>query len=67
MVEDEELLAVTVITRYEIFRGRADSLFKAANENELRKAAERFRQAEDMLSYFDVIGFDEDSIRYFGK
>jgi tRNA(fMet)-specific endonuclease VapC len=48
-------------------RGRADSLLKAANEEELRKAAERFRQAEELLSDFLVAGFDENSIRHFGR
>ena len=38
---DEEL-AIAVITRNEILQGRADSLLKAADEDELRKAAERF-------------------------
>jgi tRNA(fMet)-specific endonuclease VapC len=63
---DEEL-AVTVITRYEVLRGRADSLLKAANEDELRRAAERFRQAEEMLLDLRVVGFDEDAIGHFGR
>jgi predicted nucleic acid-binding protein len=63
---DEEL-AVSVLTRNEILRGRADNLLKAANEAELRKAAERFRQAEELLSDFVVVGIDEDSIRHFGR
>jgi tRNA(fMet)-specific endonuclease VapC len=33
-VEDEEL-AIAIITRNEILRGRAESLLKAANEDEL--------------------------------
>jgi tRNA(fMet)-specific endonuclease VapC len=65
-VSDEQL-AVTVITRNEILRGRADSLLKAANEAELRKAAERFRQAEELLSDFLVVGFDDTAIRHFGR
>src|SRR5262245_9071927 len=63
---DEEL-AIAVITRHEILRGRAESLLKAANAEELRKAAERFRQAEELLSDFLVVGFDENSIRHFGR
>ena len=57
-VGDEEL-ASAVITRNEILRGRSDSLLKAANEEELWKAAERFRQAEEMLSDFVVVGLEE--------
>ncbi len=65
-VGDEEL-AIAVITRNEILRGRAESLLKAANEQELRKASARFRQAEELLSDFVVVGFDEDSIKHFGR
>jgi tRNA(fMet)-specific endonuclease VapC len=63
---DEEL-AIAIITRHEILRGRAESLLKAANEEELRKAAERFRQAEELLSDFVVVGLDDDSITHFGR
>jgi tRNA(fMet)-specific endonuclease VapC len=63
---DEEL-AVAIITRNEVLRGRAESLLKAANEEELRKAAERFQQAEELLSDFVVVSFDENSIKHFGR
>jgi tRNA(fMet)-specific endonuclease VapC len=63
---DEEL-ALAVITRNEILRGRADNLLKAADEEELRKAAERFRQGEEMLSDFLVVGLDEGSIQHFAR
>jgi predicted nucleic acid-binding protein len=62
----DEQLAIAVITRNEVLRGRADSLLKAANEEELRKAAERFRQAEELLSDFLVVDFNEDAIKHFG-
>jgi predicted nucleic acid-binding protein len=65
-VGDEEL-AIAIITRNEILRGRAESLLKAASEDELRKAAERFQQAEELLSDFVVVGFDDKSIEYFGR
>jgi tRNA(fMet)-specific endonuclease VapC len=65
-VGDEEL-AVANITRNEILRGRAESLLKSANEDELRKAAGRFQQAEELLSAFVVVGFDENSIKHFGR
>jgi tRNA(fMet)-specific endonuclease VapC len=63
----DEQLAIAIITRNEILRGRADSLLKAANEEELRKAAERFRQAEELLADFVVVGFDDHAIEHFGK
>jgi len=65
-VDDEEL-AIAIITRNEILRGRADSLLKAANEEELRKAAERFRQTEALLSDFLVVSFDDSAIGHFGR
>lgn len=64
-VGDDEQLAIAIITRNEVLRGRADSLLKAANADELRKAAERFQQAEEMLSAFLVVGFDESAINHF--
>lgn len=63
---DEEL-AIAIITRNEILRGRAESLLKAANDEELRKAMERFQQAEELLSDFVVVGFDENSIKHFER
>ena len=63
---DEEL-GVSIITRNEIIRGRADNLLKAANEEELKVAMERFRQAEAMLSDFLVVELDDTAIRYFGE
>ena len=62
----EAELAIAVVTRNEVLRGRADSLLKAADENELRKAAERFQRTEELLSAFVIVGFDEVSIAHFG-
>lgn len=63
----DEPLAIAVITRNEILRGRADNLLKAANEEELRKATERFHQAEELLSDFLVVGFNDSAIGHFGR
>ena len=63
---DEEL-AITIITRNEVLRGRAESLLKAADEEELRKAVERFRQAEELLADFLEVGLDENSLKNFGR
>jgi len=65
-VGDEEL-AIAMITRHEVLRGRAESLLKAANEEELRKAVERFQQSEELLADFLVVGFEEASIKNFGR
>jgi tRNA(fMet)-specific endonuclease VapC len=63
----DERLAVTLITRNELLRGRADSLLKASDEEELRKAMERFRQTEDMLTDFLVLPVDDEAVRQFGR
>lgn len=65
-VEADEL-AVAVVTRNEILRGRADSLLKAATEDELRTASERFQQTQEMLMAFLTIHFEEDAIQHFGR
>jgi tRNA(fMet)-specific endonuclease VapC len=66
-VGEDEHLAVTLITRNEMLRGRADSLLKAADEEELRKAMERFRQTEDMLADFLILPIDDEAITQFGR
>ncbi len=63
----DETLAIAVITRYEILRGRAENLLKAANEGDLRTAAMRFRQAEVLVSDFEEADFNEDSIKHFER
>lgn len=65
-VSEDERLAVTVITRMEILKGRTDSLLKAADEAQLRAATERLQQAEEMLEDFLVLAVDEGAIQHFG-
>jgi predicted nucleic acid-binding protein len=65
-VGDEEL-SIAIITRNEILRGRGDSLLKAANEEELQKATERFQQALALLADFVVVNFDANAIKQFGR
>lgn len=60
-----EPIAVAIITRNEILRGRAESLLKAAKPEELRNAMERYRLSERLLSAFVVADFNEDSIKHF--
>jgi predicted nucleic acid-binding protein len=40
-------LAVAVITRMEILRGRFDSILKASDDGQLRVAMRRFQEAEN--------------------
>ena len=64
---DMEEIAISVITWHEVLRGRAENLLKAANEDELRKAADRFRQTEELLADFIVLGIDDNAVSHFGK
>src|ERR1700722_9225937 len=64
--EDEEL-AITIITRMEILKGRTDSVLKAADETQLRVAADRHRQTEEMLGAFLVAQIEHEAIRHFGS
>lgn len=66
-VGDDEQLAVTLITWHELLRGRADSLLKAADEAELKKAMERFRQTEEMLADFLILPVDDEAVKHFGQ
>lgn len=62
----DEVVAITIITRLEVIRGRSESLLKAADEEQLRKAVTRFQVSESLLARFRVVGFDETSISNFG-
>jgi len=53
--DSAETVAVTLITRMEILRGRFDSVLKAANREELGKAVERMRSSETLLERFEVV------------
>lgn len=63
----DERIATSVITRYEVLRGRTETLIKAANEEELRIAARRLQLAEELLAAFVIVGVDEVSIGHFGR
>jgi predicted nucleic acid-binding protein len=62
----EEDLAVTIITRMEILRGRTDSVLKAADERELRIATERLQQTEAILNALLLLPIDDAAIQQFG-
>jgi predicted nucleic acid-binding protein len=57
-------LAVTVITRMEILRGRFESILKAADDGQLRLAMQRFQEAEGLLNSFLTVPVN-DVTRYF--
>ena len=62
-----ETLAVAVVTRDEALGGRALAVLKAASEDELRTAVERYRRTEEMLRDFELVDFSEAAIDHFGR
>jgi tRNA(fMet)-specific endonuclease VapC len=64
-VEEGEELAVTIVTRMEILQGRFDSIVKAANEEELLTAMDRFRASQGMLDSFRLLEVDDAAARHF--
>jgi predicted nucleic acid-binding protein len=58
-------LAVAIITRMEILRGRFDSILKAADEGQLRLAMQRFQEAEDLLNSFLTVPVDDTATQQF--
>ncbi len=64
-VGEGEELAVTIITRMEILQGRFDSLIKAASEDDLLKAMERFRASDALLRSFRLLEVNDDAARHF--
>lgn len=66
-VGEEEELAVTVVTRMEVLRGRADSILKASDEGELTKAMDRFRASEELLASFVLLEVGAEAAAQFGR
>jgi tRNA(fMet)-specific endonuclease VapC len=64
-MEEGEELAVTLITRMEILRGRFDSILKAADEAQLKTAIQRFMAAEAMLDDFLLAPADDAAAQHF--
>jgi tRNA(fMet)-specific endonuclease VapC len=60
-----EQLAVAIITRMEILRGRFDSILKAADEGQLKLAMLRFQQATGLLDSFLTLQVDEKAAEHF--
>jgi tRNA(fMet)-specific endonuclease VapC len=60
MVDDPHQIAVSLITRIEVLRGRFDSVMKAADADQLLIAQLRLERDEEMLGRLRVLGIDED-------
>jgi predicted nucleic acid-binding protein len=64
-VQGSEELAITIITRMEILRGRFDGILKAANEEELMKAMDRFRTSQKLLNSYRLLEIDDAAGQHF--
>lgn len=62
----DEPIAVTVITRMEILEGRFANIVKAAMEEELLTAMDRFTKSEQFLDSFVELGVNDAAARQFG-
>jgi tRNA(fMet)-specific endonuclease VapC len=62
---EDEQIAVTVVTRMEVIRGRTDSVLKAADDIELLAATKRLQAAEAALDDFILVHVDEEAARHF--
>lgn len=60
-------LALSLITRAELLRGRLDSVLKAASPIEWLTAQERLRTAESWLTGFTVIGITDQAAENFSR
>ena len=64
---DTEPVALPLIVVIEVRRGRYDSIFKAADAEELMRAIERHRRSEAALSSFPVVNLDATSAAKFDE
>lgn len=64
-VQEGEELTITIVTRMEILQGRFASIVKAANEEELLKAMDRFRVSRELLDSFRLLEVDNAAAKHF--
>ena len=60
-----EVVAITIVTRIEILRGRFDGVLKAADGEQLQLAQQRLLTAERDLARFLIVEVDSASARRF--
>lgn len=59
LAECVDELAIPVVTRIEVLRGRFDAVLKAADGTQARQAAVRLATTEMALTAFPVVPFDD--------
>jgi tRNA(fMet)-specific endonuclease VapC len=60
-----ERVAITVVTKVEMLRGRIDFLLKAENPFSLRRAQALLMETEERLNAIETLPFDDDAIAQF--
>jgi tRNA(fMet)-specific endonuclease VapC len=58
-VEDSDRVAISLITRVELLRGRFEAVLKAANRGEWLESQRRLIRTEEELEALDVVLIDE--------
>ena len=59
-LQDQEV-AITILTKVEILRGRIDYLLKAFSGSDLLKAQELFSRSETLLNQLPIISIDNNT------
>ncbi len=62
-----DLIAITIVSRIEVLRGRWDFLLKAADGAQLERAQQLLQEAEQNLNEFDTISIDAASAAEFDR
>ncbi|QDU18126.1 type II toxin-antitoxin system VapC family toxin [Urbifossiella limnaea] len=60
-VAPPDRIAVPVITRFEVLKGRIEAILKAADGPGALRMAERLRASEDYMAKFQVLPFDSNA------
>ena len=63
----EEELTVTRITWFEAIKGRVESILKAENEENLKKAQAKLQATQEALEGFQVLPVDDEAAKHFEK
>lgn len=61
----DEIVAITIVTRIEVLRGRFDRLLKSATNEEFLQAQDLLQISEAKLNKLMILYFDEPSLRQF--
>lgn len=64
---DEEVIATTTISRYEVLKGRYASLLTAVDGEQLLLAWQRLSKDEERLAEIDVLPVDSAAAAYFDR